>query len=64
MFAVVEECVGEGGSDHHKSESVCDSEARGEEKRAGIPVSVDVEGRICVDDLGDIISFPDVIKGL
>jgi hypothetical protein len=63
-LAVVEECVGEGGSDRRKIESVCDGRGRGEEQRAVIPVSLDVEGQVCVDDFGEVIWFPGVIKGL
>ena len=64
MFAVVEECVGEGGSDRHKLKSVLHGEGRGEEQRAVSPVSLEVEGRICVDDFGDVIWVSGVIKGL
>ena len=56
--------MGEGGSDRCERESVCDGEGRGDEQRAIGFVSLNVERRICVDDLGDIVYCPGIIKGI
>ena len=60
--AVIEECVGGGGSDGCKREPVGNDEGGGKEDRAVFPVSLEVEGEIRVYDPRDVVYVPRVIE--
>lgn len=62
LFAVVEEGVGEGGSDRCKRETVRHRKADGKKERAVRLVRLKIEGSIVVDDAGDIVHAPRVIE--
>ena len=54
--------MGDGGSDGCEREPIGNGEGRGKEEGAVCLVSLEVEGRIGVDDPRDVISASRVIK--
>ena len=64
IFAVVEESMCNDGGDGCKREAVGNGKRCGKEDRAVGLVRLEVKGRIGIDDLGDIILLPCIIKNI
>jgi hypothetical protein len=63
-FAIVEESMCKGGGNGCKREAIGNGKRCGKEDGAVGLVSLEVEGGIGIDDLGDVISLPCVVESV
>jgi hypothetical protein len=59
---VVQQCVGDRGRDGRKIEPIRNGEGGRNEERTVSLVSLEIEGAILVDDSGEIVSVPCIVK--
>ena len=62
LFTEVEEGVGEGGRDRRERETIGDGEGGRDEQGAVRLVLLLVEGRVCIDDAGDVVASAGVVE--